>query len=116
MTSEAAASPRETGNLFDQRDPPAIGSERLATLWSAGAVRVARIESSAHASPDGFWYDQDDDEWVVVLEGDAVIEFDDGDWHALGTGDWIVIPAHARHRIVHTAERTVWLAVHVGKP
>ena len=100
------------GNLHDEPDMPARDSETHRELASMNGVRVARIVSSHHASADGFWYDQDDAEWVAVIAGDAVIEFGDGTMHTMQAGDWIEIPPHARHRIARTSECTIWLAVH----
>jgi cupin 2 domain-containing protein len=63
--------------------------------------RVERIVSYGHASPDGFWYDQDRHEWVVVLNGAAKIRFEEG---TVGTrpGNYITIPAHRKHRVEWT--------------
>lgn len=87
--------------------------ERIAAGTGAG-VRVERIVSRGHASPDGFWYDQSEREWVVVLSGRARLRFEgDEDDVDLGPGDYVDIPAHTRHRVQWTApgEDTVWLAV-----
>src|SRR4051812_5952033 len=91
---------RATGNLFATAaaDPGGAG-EVFTTLFASGAARVERIASNAHASPPGFWYDQRDDEWVVVLRGEATLEFDDGPALTLSAGDWVTIPAHVRHRV-----------------
>lgn len=78
-------------------------------------VRIERIVSTGQSSPPGFWYDQPDDEFVVVLAGIGVLRFEDGDRPlTLGPGDWIEIPAHVRHRVESTQADppTVWLAVH----
>jgi cupin 2 domain-containing protein len=98
------------GNLLDAL-PPAGGDEHFEPLAGAGAVRIERIVSQAHASPPGFWYDQDDDEWVMVVSGRAVLGFDDGRREALAAGDWIWLPAGCRHRVEETDSPTVWLAV-----
>ena len=71
--------------------------------------------STGQASPPGFWYDQDLDEWVVVLKGRARLEFESQEGLIeMSAGDWISIPAHERHRVAWTSsdEPTVWLAVH----
>ncbi|MBZ0269048.1 cupin domain-containing protein, partial [bacterium] len=61
----------------------------------------------------GFWYDQDEDEWVVLLSGSATLAWEDGRERELGPGDHVRIPAHEKHRVVRTApdRETVWLAV-----
>lgn len=93
--------------------PVRADEERFEPLLEAAGVRVERIVSHNHASPEGFWYDQPADEWVMVFSGEATLEFDDGTHHHLRAGDWITLPAHRRHRVAATVGRTVWLAVHL---
>ncbi len=102
----------ETGNLFERMAMPRQG-EAFSELFRSGHAHVERIVSHKHASPAGFWYDQDSDEWVVVVRGSAVLGFADGQRLALREGDWVTIPAGCRHRVDSTADETVWLAVHV---
>ncbi|MEZ6091453.1 MAG: cupin domain-containing protein [Pirellulaceae bacterium] len=66
-----------------------------------------------HASPEGFWYDQEENEWVVVLKGEAALLFEDGESVQMMPGDHVLIPAHRKHRVQWTTpdEPTVWLAV-----
>lgn len=75
--------------------------------------RIERIVSHGQASPPGFWYEQSEDEFVILLRGSATLAFADGEEHALEPGHWLLIPARCRHRVVATAvnEDTVWLAV-----
>lgn len=99
-------------NLF--AEPADGGSDELITLLlSRPQLRIERIVSHGQASPDGFWYDQEEDEWVTVLAGSGTIEFSDGRCITLGAGDYLDIPAHCRHRVQSTApaETTIWLAV-----
>ena len=83
-------------------------------LAESNFVRIEKIVSHGHASPAGFWYDQEENEWVVVLQGRAKLRME-GEQESLemGPGDCINIPAHRRHRVESTSEResTVWLAV-----
>jgi cupin 2 domain-containing protein len=91
--------------------------EELTTVLQAGdGVRIERIVSTGHRSPDGFWYDQDQHEWVVVLKGAAKLEFEDRTV-SMAPGDSILIPAHPPHRVLWTTaeEPTVWLAVFFGQ-
>lgn len=102
------------GNFFVSM-PEHVPEETFETVAGAGRVRIERIMSDGQSSPEGFWYDQDDNEWVMVLEGSAALEFaDEGAPVNLGPGDWVDIPAHVRHRVKWTASdrRTIWLAVH----
>ena len=102
----------ELFNLFAQL--PATGeTEDFLTLFETDLVRVERIVSDEHYSPPGFWYDQPHDEWVMVLRGKAVIEFEDGGQEILVEGDSLKIPAGCVHRVSQTAMRTVWLAIHI---
>ncbi|NMF89844.1 cupin domain-containing protein [Aromatoleum petrolei] len=100
------------GNVLNDL-PPSGGDERFDTLFTRADTRVERIVSHCHASPPGFWYDQAQAEWVMVVQGEAVIAFADGERRAMRAGDWLTIPPHRRHRVESTGEGTVWLAVHV---
>ncbi|MBK8239975.1 MAG: cupin domain-containing protein [Deltaproteobacteria bacterium] len=99
-----------TGNLLDTPDAPNHG-ERFTSLAELGGVTIESIVSSA--TPDAGAYDQPHDEWVVLLAGNAAIEVE-GRAHVLRAGDWILLPAHARHRVLATSAGARWLAVHVG--
>lgn len=101
-----------SGNLRDDLPPPG-GPEAVSVLARAGATRVERIVSYGHASPPGFWYDQEEHEYVLVVSGRAELELEHQGVVALGPGDWVDIPARVRHRVAWTApnEATIWLAV-----
>jgi cupin 2 domain-containing protein len=103
-------------NLFSNI-PGDLPDELLETVLDAGSVRIARIVSRGQASPEGFWYDQEQHEWVLVLRGSARLRFENPDkfWD-LEPGDFVNIPAHQRHRVDWTSseEPTVWLTVHYG--
>ncbi len=102
-------------NLFSDL-PAELPSELFVTLLQSAQVRIEKIVSYGHASPDGFWYDQDEHEWVVVLRGMARLTIED-ECVALKTGDFINIPAHRRHRVEWTTsdEPTIWLAISTGR-
>ena len=102
------------GNVFESLPTPQQG-ETFSTLLDTAGVRIERIVSHHHASPPGFWYEQAEEEWVVLLRGAASLEFDNGKFRALETGDWLLLPAGCRHRIARTAAETIWLAVHMAK-
>lgn len=101
-------------NLFSPLPPPGP-DERFDTLFASPNVRIERIVSHRHNSPPGFWYDQAEDEWVMLAQGTAELEFDDGRHEQLTPGDWLLIPAGCRHRVASTGPDTVWLAVHVAR-
>lgn len=93
---------------------PAELSEELVEPLAAGpGVRVERIVSRGHCSPEGFWYEQAEDEWVLLVAGSAELELEDGRRLTLSPGDWVDIPAGLRHRVTRTApdRDTIWLAV-----
>jgi len=93
--------------------PEARAAEIAERLAGGAAVRIERIVSHGQASPPGFWYDQDEAEFVVLLAGAARLRFADGEVVALGPGDWLDIAPHHRHRVEWTQPDapTVWLAV-----
>ena len=100
-----------TSNLFTDL-PENIPDELLKTLFESAHVRIERIVSHAHVSPDGFWYDQDEHEWIIVLKGAARLQFEDSIVE-MKPGDFVNIPAHRKHRVEWTTpdEPTIWLAV-----
>ena len=102
----------EIKNLFANLSSAQSGEEFL-TLFDNANVKIERIVSHAHASPAGFWYDQDEDEWLVVLRGTATLEFAGGEQVELKAGDYLTIGRHVQHRVARTSEKTVWLAVHL---
>jgi len=91
------------------------GRERFDELARGEGVRVERIVSLAAASPPGHWYDQETEEWVLLVSGAARLEQQEPPRTLeLAPGDWVRIPAGCRHRLAWTAEEkpTVWVAVH----
>jgi cupin 2 domain-containing protein len=102
-------------NLYDNL-PDKLPQEAFTDLLNAGSVRIERILSRGHTSPESGWYDQDEHEWIVLLQGAAELTFADGQVFELKPGDYLNIPAHTRHRVswTDTARITVWLAVFYG--
>jgi cupin 2 domain-containing protein len=92
----------------DARSGKGETAEILAGLLDG--ARVERIVSRGEASPPDFWYDQKEDEWVMLAVGTATIVFEDRRVR-LRSGDWLFIPAHCRHRVASTSKDAVWLAV-----
>jgi cupin 2 domain-containing protein len=93
--------------------PGALPEELITVLVQERGVRIERIVSRGHASPPGFWYDQDQAETVFVVAGAARLEIEGEPERTLGAGDWVDLPAHLRHRVSWTApdRETIWLAV-----
>jgi len=97
--------------LFDL--PQTLPHEHFDALITRDDFRVERIISDGHTSPDGFWYDQAEEETVILLQGEAVIEYEDGRLITLKAGDMLTLKAHEKHRVASTSkhEKTIWLAL-----
>jgi len=103
-------------NLFADL-PTGAEEEQFVELLSRAGFRIERIVSNGQASPPGFWYDQPQAEWVLVLQGEAKLRFEDEPaLRVLKPGDFVEIAARRRHRVewTHPDLPTVWLAVHYG--
>jgi cupin 2 domain-containing protein len=103
-----------SGNLFDPAAPTGP-DEHIDALVEQGGVSIERIVSMGHASPPDFWYDSPRAEWVVLLSGAAVLEFEGNPkLLTLKPGDHVLIEAHCRHRVAWTSDKepSVWLAVY----
>ena len=101
--------PALQGNLFS--GGPA-DRERAATLLEGERFRLEHIASHGHASPADFWYDQDQDEWVALLQGEAELVFSDAPRVYMRRGDILLIEAGCRHRVARVSKDAVWLALH----
>jgi cupin 2 domain-containing protein len=93
--------------------PEALPRELVEVLATSPHVRIERIVSRGHASEPGFWYDQEESEWVLVVSGRARLLCDGEPERTLGPGDWVDLPAHTRHRVTWTDpdQPTIWLGV-----
>ncbi len=100
-------------NLFDAI-PEKLHAEIFDTLLESDSVKIERIISKGHKSPDAGWYDQDKHEWVMIVKGEAIMQFHDDSTVSMKAGDYINIPAHTKHRVKWTDPdmETLWLAVH----
>jgi cupin 2 domain-containing protein len=114
MTGKPAPAP-PTSNMLAGLPPPAA-DEAIETLLKGDGIRVVRIVSHGQASPAGFWYDQAEAEWMLVVSGHARLAIEgEAEARALGPGDSVFLPAHCRHRVTWTdpGQPTVWLAIFV---
>lgn len=102
-----------TGNLFESI-PKDLSNEIFTELVSAENLKIDRIVSKGHTSPSSGWYDQAENEWVVVLKGEAIITFESTNEIRLTPGNYINIPARKKHKVTWTDPNmvTVWLAIH----
>ena len=103
----------ETANLFKHL-PEDLTDEVFENICHSDTVKIERIVSKGHTTPKNKWYDQDKNEWVIVLKGAARIIFEDQPEVHLQVGDYMNIPKHVRHQVSWTSndEETIWLAVH----
>jgi cupin 2 domain-containing protein len=101
------------GNIFSSL-PDKLEHELFEELLCYKNIRIERIVSQGHTSPENGWYDQTQNEWLVVLEGSGSILFESGVEVILKKGDYLNIPAHTRHKVIWTDPNhiTIWLAIH----
>lgn len=99
-------------NIFSDL-PQSLEQEVFEEIVNSGPVRIERIISHGHSSPETGWYQQDENEWVIVLSGTGTLRLDNGEDIELGPGDYHLIPAQQAHKVIRTAadEPTIWLAV-----
>jgi cupin 2 domain-containing protein len=107
--------PLSVANLF-RNLPNGDADEQFLTIIERSGLRVERIVSQGHSTPEDQPYDQPDDEWVLLVEGAARLWIEEQGEVSLAPGDHLLIPARRRHRVVWTTPDgpTVWLAVHFG--
>ncbi len=101
-------------NLYDDI-PGQLPEELLQCLVKKDNIRIERIVSNGHVTPADQWYDQSEDEWVILLQGQATLLFENKrQLVSLFPGDYLLIPAHTRHRVEWTLPdvNTLWLALH----
>ncbi len=105
-----------TAANFFENIPEVLPEELFQQVLNRSNVKIERIVSRGHRSPENFWYDQDWDEWVLVLRGRAAVQIQ-GQPAAtvLEPGDHLFLAAHIRHRVAWTDDHndTIWLAVHI---
>jgi cupin 2 domain-containing protein len=102
------------GNFFADV-PLHLPEELFEPILKSGHVHIERIISRGHSTPAGQWFDQAQDEWIILLQGEAIIVYEHDVSITLKPGDYILIPAHTRHRVDWTAQNmdTLWLAIHL---
>ena len=101
-------------NLFNLSNLNFSENKEISTILASGKnLRIERIVSTGQVTESGFWYDQTEDEFVSVLQGDAKILIENSSEIHLQTGDYLLLPAHCRHRVTYTSAEPacVWLAV-----
>ena len=98
-------------NIYDAIPALPIGEESFETVIENSSVKIERICSNSVRN--GEWYDQENDEWVLLVEGSAVIEFEDT-IIPLCRGESLWIEKRRRHRVKETSDDALWLALHIN--
>jgi cupin 2 domain-containing protein len=104
-----------TKNIFKIAElPTADGNEIFELLCKSENLKIKRIISTGQVTPDGEWYDQQENEWVILLQGTAKLEFKDGRLEKLIAGDYLYLPSGTKHRVSFTSQAPpcIWLAVY----
>lgn len=103
----------EKDNIFENI-PAIIPEELFESLVEQKSLKIERIVSQGHSTSTGEWYDQSWDEWVILLQGEAILGYEDGQTINMQVGDFVHIPANIRHRVEWTKSEsnTIWLAIH----
>jgi len=102
-------------NIFSDIPKIMMKEEISEALLDTQHFRFERIISSGQMTPPGEWYDQNTNEWVILLSGEAGLLFEgEAEARVMHPGDYVRIPAHKRHRIEWTdpEQKTIWLALH----
>jgi cupin 2 domain-containing protein len=88
--------------------------EKFEQIVSGKNIQIERIIPTGQTTPSGQWYDQELDEWVILLQGEAELSYADDTRIRLKAGDYLLIPAHKKHFVEYTSMETpcIWLAVH----
>ena len=103
-------------NNFFSGLPEQISNELFETILNRNGIEIERIISKGHETPPGEWYDQEWDEWVLLLQGRAILSIqNEAKPIEMKAGDYLLIPAHALHRVewTETEPETIWLAIHL---
>lgn len=102
----------DKANFYDKLDV-SRDEEKFTDILNSENIRIERIVSFGQSSPNDFWYEQDENEWVMLLSGSAVLEFEGGGQLELKKDEYVLIPAMMKHRVHSTSESeaTIWLAV-----
>ena len=100
-------------NIF-QNIPTDLTEEIFEKILSTSSFTLERIISKGHTSPKSGWYDQKCNEWVMILQGEAVLSFQNSEDIRLGAGDYVNIAAHTKHKVSWTKPgvETIWLTLH----
>ena len=91
--------------------PNSSKNEIFETITANDKIKIERIISYGQTTQEDFWYDQSEDEFVVILKGNAKIKYDNNKIFELKEGDSLYIPSKQRHKVIYTSNPTIWLAI-----
>lgn len=103
-------------NIYEVAEIPLLlDNEVFEVIFKKENVLIERIISSGQATPEGIWLEEDKDEWVLLLQGNSGIKFDNGKILEMEKGDYILIPANTKHKVIYTSTdpHCIWLAIHI---
>jgi len=100
-------------NMYEDL-PENLRDEIIQVIAENSNIKIEKIISHGQSSPQNFWYDQEQNEFVLLLKGSAELLFENDEQVKMNEGDYIIIPSHKKHRIEKTSEteKTIWLAIH----
>ena len=103
----------EAANIY-KLIPGDLTEEIFETIVHGNNIRIERIISKGHTSPDTGWYDQRQNEWIIILKGNAIITFEGDKEIRLNEGSYLDIAAHTKHKVSWTSQKTetIWLAIY----
>jgi len=102
------------GNIFELEEIKSDGEESFETLLESENLLMEKIITHGKLKSPGKWYDQKKDEWVMLIQGKATLEFPEDEHIELIKGDYLMIPANVKHRVLKTSKKPdcIWLALH----
>jgi len=102
------------GNILQEPSIKNGEKEIFEEIISSPDFTIERIFTNKHYDKPGDWYDQEKDEWVLILQGEAILEFENKEIVSLSKSDYIFIPARKKHRINESSKspKCIWLAIH----
>ncbi len=102
------------GNFFDLPKDLPLNFELFEPFISGEDLTVERIISTGQQTPENQWLEEDQDEWVLLIQGEAQLKFEDGIKKKLLPGDYLHIPKNSKHKVESTSTDPpcIWLAIH----
>lgn len=102
-------------NIFSNDENADFGSELFFELFKNGNCVIEKIVSAGQITEESRWLEEENDEWVILLQGKSELLFENGRREIMKEGDYLLIPSKTRHRVIYTSSnpKCIWLAVHI---